>query len=139
MNSVTIEHEDLLELNRMMYTLFKYFTVLCEKTKESSLVPFRTSDQIHLDMHPEDFYEVIGGSSSVRLHRVRTHYTLHYCGFNTKVFKPYRPSSDFKYENYYGDFTTFTTAISGLLHQLPDLCYIQKKLVLLLFQSSLLQ
>lgn len=121
MKSVTLEHDDLLELNRMMYTLYKYFNVVCEKTKSDSLVPFKTSDQIHLDVRPEDFYEFVCGSSSIRLHRVRTHYTLHYCGFNTKVFKPFRPSSDSKYENYYGDFVNFETATRGFYTAVREL------------------
>lgn len=126
MKEVSIDHDSALELNRMIYVLHKYFASLCEQTKADDLTPFRTSDQIHMDIKPQDFYNFEQGENSIRLHQVRSHYTLVYCGFHTSYFKPYRPSSDFKYQNYYGDFVTFDDARRAFIEAVDEQLRFQK-------------
>lgn len=117
---LVLERSTVSELNRLMYTLYKFFSVSLSTLSPEYDVPFNTADQIHLDSRPSDFYTFTCESSSIRIHQVRTHWTIECCGFVTKILPPYRPYSEHKYRNYFGDFDNFESAKIGFFMVLDD-------------------
>lgn len=100
---IALPRDSFRELNRMMYTMYKFFNfALSEKAVDYR--DFTPSDALHLQLKPADYYHFESGSDSVKIHQIRTHYTLKLCGFTTDLFKPFRPASEYKYSNCFGDF-----------------------------------
>lgn len=105
MDSVNITLDSLRELNRMMYTMYKFFNYTLANSPRKDYRDFTPEDSIHLQLKPSDYYNFECGDCSIRLYQIRTHYTLKMCGITTKRFRPFRPASDFKYVNCFGDFS----------------------------------
>lgn len=104
MEMIPLTVDSLRELNRMMYTMYKFFNYALSASPKSDYRAFTPEDALHLQLKPADYYNFESGSDSVRLHQIKTHYTLKLCGFTTKRFPPYRPASEHKYVNCFGDF-----------------------------------
>lgn len=101
------------ELNRMMYTLYKFFSVSLSSCENVSNVPFTTADQIHLDTKPHDYYNFNFGSSSIRIHQIRTHYTIECCGYVPSCLPMYKNSHKEKYRNTFGEFDNLDLALNA--------------------------
>lgn len=116
---IHISRDSVLELNRMMYRLYKFFSLQVASANPDSDVPFTTGDQIHLEAKPSDFYSLEIGSQKVCIHEFRSHYCLELCGCTTSLLK-YRPHfdgvTDDKYRRFYGDFSTFEEARNAFYH-----------------------
>lgn len=120
MEQISLSRDTVLELNRMMYTLYKFFSVSLDSLAPDNDVPHLTADEIHLETAPHDFVNFQCGDSSVRVHQVRTHYTLEICGFTTTLLKPYRPLQEGRYRNYYGDFSNLESAKNAFFLVVKD-------------------
>lgn len=119
-SKLSLDRNTVRELNRMMYTLYKFFSTSLSSLSPEYDVPFNTADQIHFDSNPADFYVFTCESVSIRIHQVRTHYCIECCGFVTTVLPPYRPVNKEKYRNYFGDFATLESAKTGFFMVLDD-------------------
>lgn len=110
MNTINITVDSLRELNRMMYTMYKFFNYTLSASPKSDYREFTPEDAIHLQLKPSDYYNFECAECSVRIYQIRTHYTLKMCGFTTARFKPFRPASEYKYVNCFGDFSDLESA-----------------------------
>ena len=110
MQSVVLDIDSLRELNRMMYTMYKFFNYSLSNSVNKDYREFTPEDAIHLQLKPADYYHFQVDSVSIRIYQIRTHYTLKMCGITTDKYPPYRPASEFKYVNCFGDFDNLDSA-----------------------------
>lgn len=115
---VKFSRDTVLELNRMMYKLYKFFSLEASALNPASDIPFTTGDQIHLDSKPSDFYSLEIGSVRVSIHEFRSHYCLELLGCTTSFVKPRPNFSEHpeKYRNFYGDFVSFEECKNAFYH-----------------------
>lgn len=110
MDSISLTVDSLRELNRMMYTMYKFFNFALSNSPKHDYREFTPEDAIHLQLKPSDYFNFECGDCSIRLYQIRTHFTLKMNGITTNRFKPFRPASEFKYTNCYGDFSNLDDA-----------------------------
>lgn len=109
-NNITFDYDTVRELNRMMYTTYKFFSMSLASMSEKPKVAFTVADQVHLQTQPHDFYSLQCGDVKISIHQIRTHYTLESCGYYTSLFPAYKKNYEERYRNCFGDFADFETA-----------------------------
>lgn len=112
-DSVVFDKTTLKELNRMMYTLYKFFSYSLAQLPKKDYRAWKPEDSVHYQLKPHESYSLSLGVNSITIYKIRTHYTLKLFGVKTSLFPPFKKSSPFKYVNCYGDFPDLDTACSA--------------------------
>lgn len=105
--------DDVKELNRMMYTLYKFFSQKVEGMEPKTTPTWDLSHDINLRLRPWAYFVFTYGAVKISIHHLRNDkFTLEIFGYVPKTLKPlhYRTG---RVTNNFGHFDSLSSAIDN--------------------------
>lgn len=116
METLDIPVESLKEIDRSLNTLSRFFAKIVSECETKDKRSYTPRENLLAETYPWKAYIFDYGESHVRIHRHRSgHFSVECLGFILTTVKPFissrRHSSDYRYQNYYGDFEKLSDCV----------------------------
>lgn len=113
-----VSEESMKTMNRLMFSLYKYFSETVSGL-ESKTREWDNRHEINRILSPHEYYVLAYGDKKIKLHQHRNgHYSLDCFNIVLTKIPPYNRrtrASEYRYNNFYGDFADLESAISAFL------------------------
>lgn len=121
-----VTEDDLRELNRMMYTLYKYFSLKVSSLEPKEVPKWDSAHDVDIHLRPWSYFRFAYGANSCVIHHLRDDtFTLECFGFVPKTLKPLHYKNG-KMLNMFGHFDDLSTAIDNYSQVVKD--YVTEKM-----------
>lgn len=113
MDTITLSVEDVRELNRSIFTLYKYFSEVMSNVSAPDGRSRSPTEELAFISRPWLSYSFKSGSVTISIHRLRDgSFTLECLGIVLTHVKPFS-AHEYRYRNYYGHYEDLTSAITA--------------------------
>lgn len=116
MRTVEISETDFKDLNTQMFTMYKFFSKIAAGVENEDKRSNTPMESLRVEKYPWQTYSFRFLDTQLSIHRLRNgHFTLDTHHLNLSEFNLNsifnRKKSDWRYQNYYGDFKTLDSAV----------------------------
>ena len=93
MQQFVFNEESIRELNRMMYTLYKFFSITLSECDKKPTAKWDTRHDIDIHLCPWNYFKFTNGANSICIHHHRDDtYSLECFGYVPRTLKPQKIS-----------------------------------------------
>lgn len=127
MKIIEFPEEEFLELNRMIYNTFKYFSRVVSNLGVVDKRVQSPTDVLRTELYPWQCYKFDYLDKHLLIHRHRNgHFSLECQGFVLTKIMPYhdkrRVQHDYRYQNYYGDYDKLSDCVLAFNRVVKNIC-----------------
>ena len=117
METVEFSLSDVRELNRQCFTLYKFFSTVISKNTSPDKRPSTPTDEVECFLRPWLKYVYRDINVQILIHRHRDcTYSIEALGLVLTKIPPHKrrsPSSDYRYQNYYGNYSDLSSCVTA--------------------------